>query len=110
MTKRLIAGMLLFILTAAIGNVNAQPGEGRKSVGKEQRQQMHRIHRGVRNGSLTHREAAMLHMQQAQIQHDKEIMKLDGRISRKERTYLKMEQARANQNIYMQTHDAQCRK
>ncbi|MFN8287903.1 MAG: hypothetical protein U0V74_14195 [Chitinophagales bacterium] len=110
MSKRLIAGLALFLLTAVLSNVNAQPREGRKSIGKEQRQQMHRIHRGVRNGSLTHREAAALHMQQAQIQHDKEIMKLDGRISRKERAYLKMEQAHANQNIYMQTHDGQCRR
>lgn len=108
MNKRLIAGLGLFFLSALFGIANAQPAK-HGPVEKQQRHQQMRIHHGMRNGSLNRREAFMLEKQQQQIQHDKKIMQLDGHISRKERAYLKMEQAQASANIYRHKHNCQGR-
>jgi hypothetical protein len=98
----LITG-LLFTESATAGP------RGRHSIKHEQIQQQHQIRHGVHTGTLTHREAAQLQRQQAQIQQAKRFAKCDGKVTRCERAYIKAEQARAGQNIYRQKHDHQTR-
>ncbi len=79
-------------------------------INKRQYVQHHRIQQGVRNGSLTHREAAHLKMQQAHIRHDKMLAMADGHVSPRERAIINREQNKADRNIYRQKHDVQYRR
>lgn len=79
-------------------------------INKRQCAQHHRIQQGVRNGSLTHREAAHLKMQQAHIRHDKMLAMADGHVSPRERAIINREQNKADRNIYRQKHDVQYRR
>lgn len=99
--KTIIAGLFL-LLGALLISANAAPGG---EFNNRHRNQEQRIHQGKRSGAINHREMAQLQHQQAQIEHDKYIMKLDGRITRRERAYLRDEQAKASQNIYLKKHN-----
>lgn len=102
MDKKTIIAAMFLLLGALLISANAAPGG---HYGNKHRNQEQRIHQGRRSGQLSPREAAQLQRQQAQIEHDKFIMKLDGRITRRERAYLRDEQARASQQIFIKKHN-----
>lgn len=109
MSKRIIVGILLFIIGAASSQkINAQGGktpEIRHQQFKEQR----RIRAGVATGELTPKETMRLEMQQAKIQHDKRCAKADGVVTPQERAILRSEQERASRRIFFEKHDMQNR-
>jgi len=103
--KRIIIGIIIFIVGASSATINAQaPG-----IRHQQIREQKRIHHGVRSGVLTRKEAVRLQMQQARIRHDKRCAKADGVITPGERAYIKHDQTRASRNIYHQKHDGQNR-
>lgn len=81
-----------------------------QSATKKQVHQHVRINQGVRNGSLTHREAKQLKIQQAHIAGMKRMAMADGRITPKERMVINRAQARANKNIYCKKHNVRNRR
>lgn len=86
---------------------------GQDAMAQSAKRQVHqhkRIHHGVRNGSLTHREAKMLKMQQMHIRSMKQLAKADGRVTRGERVIINRAQKRANRNIYHKKHNARQRR
>lgn len=107
--KRFIAGLVLFTLSATLSTLYAQHPHGH-GINKQQHIDHKRIRHGVANGQLSHREAVQLRMQQAKIEHYKDMAMADGRVNRKERAFIKQEQAKASQNIYCQKHDKQRRR
>lgn len=90
---------MLFTETALAG-----PG-GQHSIAREQARQHRSIHKGIVSGKITHREAVHLHKQHAQINQYKKLAKCDGRVTRRERAFIKAEQAQLSRNIYLQKHD-----
>lgn len=106
MSKRMIVGLILFIVTAVASQTNAQSTPGIK---KEQCEQQARIQQGVRSGELTRKEAARLEMQQAKINHHKRLAKADGVVTIQERAMIKHEQRRADRSIAIQKHDGEQR-
>ena len=101
---------ILIIAIAALGftfSVEAQTATPK--VSKRQIQQNKRIHKGVKDGSITRRERAELKAQQRHIQRSKRRFKQDGKVTRKERARLHKKQRRAHRNIVRQKHDAQYR-
>lgn len=68
-----------------------------------------RIHNGVRNGSLTAREARALERQQRDIDRTIRRAKADGIVTHRERAIIRQKQRMANRNIYVQNHDRQHR-
>lgn len=69
-----------------------------------------RIHKGVRTGQLTHREARMLRSQQVLVNNYKRIAAADGRITRNEKVIINRAQKNLNRNIYCQKNDGQIRR
>lgn len=77
---------------------------------KKQMNQHTRIKHGVRTGTLTHREATKLRMQQMQLRNYKKMAKADGRVTRRERAIINRAECNASRNIYRQKHDRQTRR
>lgn len=92
-----IAAMIGMMVMSQVSN--AQP------IAHRQYNQHHRIQNGVRNGSLTRREAHRLHAQQTIIRHDKRMAMADGRMHPHERAIINREQQRANHSIYNKKHN-----
>ena len=105
-TMMMAAALLTGLLTTETATAGPRK---RHSIKHEQVQQQHRIHQGVRTGELTKKEAAQLHMQQAQIQRYKQLAKCDGKVTRKERAFIQAEQANAAQHIYRKKHNCYVR-
>jgi hypothetical protein len=103
--KRLIplAAVALLSLTLA-GAASADARTPR--VDRRQACQHARIHQGVRNGSLTPREATRLRRGQANVRRMEARAKADGRITRAERLRLQRLQNRQSQRIYWMKHNA----
>lgn len=91
-----IAGALMFGTT-----VNAQ---GRYNNHKQTNQKV-RIHKGVRQGSLTPGEARQLKMQQARIAQMKRRAMADGFVSARERQMIRRAEQQASFAIRRQKHD-----
>ena len=78
------------------------------SAGPEQREarQRHRIHAGVEDGSLTHREAHRLRHQQANIERmERRFRNNDGHLGPRERVRLHRRQDHASRNIFRKRHN-----
>ena len=106
--KRLVCILLsvTFVLAiAASGFAQQTP-----SVDNRERRQQRRINRGVKNGTLTRREAARMERQQARTEKMEAKAKSDGVVTRKERARLQHRENRTSRHIYRQKHDRQNRK
>jgi Spy/CpxP family protein refolding chaperone len=75
----------------------------------EARSQHERIDRGIRNGSLTYREAAVLREEQGRIRHLIARARQDGRVDPYERREIEQAQNVASQHIYREKHDVESR-
>ncbi len=105
--KNIIFAVSLIGALFAANVADAQHRSGH--INRTQKDQRHRIHHGIKNGSITRHEAKQLRGQQAKIRHYKQMAKADGRITPRERAIIRHEQRRANRNIYVQKHDGQNR-
>src|SRR4051812_36856681 len=96
----------VFVLGACITSMaqTATP-----SVDRREHRQQRRIHRGVRNGSLTRREAARLEHAEAKTEAQEAAAKADGKVTRRERAHLERRENRTSRRVYRQKHDAQRR-
>lgn len=107
--KRLIIGIILFIMGAtASQKVNAQ-GERIPAIRYQQFKEQRRIKQGRLTGEITPKEALRLNAQQAKIQNDKRWAKADGVVTPQERAIIRNEQKRASRNIFIEKHDRQQR-
>ena len=78
---------------------------------KEQHEnQRERIQSGVKNGSLTRREAAKMRYRVGETRQDLKEAKADGVVTHEERADIKQEQAQNSKAIYRQKHDGQRRR
>jgi len=98
----------IIIAFVALLSVSAISATAQNNRGlKDERQ---RIHQGVQSGQLTHREAAKLNAQKAQLRNEAIRYKAnDGRIGPCERADLRRDNRRLNRNITYQKHDRQKR-
>lgn len=99
--------MMIILVVLGLNNIDAHPY--RTNVNRQQTCQQRRIVTGIHNGSLTHREVAVLRMQQSKIRNYKHMAMADGHINPAERRLLHQTQQRAGKNIYRQKHDGQRR-
>lgn len=74
-------------------------------VDRREARQQRRINRGVRNGSLTAREARHLERRETKIRRDEAKAKADGTVTARERARLNRELSRDSRHIYRQKHD-----
>jgi uncharacterized membrane protein YebE (DUF533 family) len=78
-------------------------------IDQRQANQERRILEGLRDGSLTRREAAQLEAEQARIRAMERAAERDGRIDRAERARIEAAQDAASRHIYAERHDAETR-
>jgi hypothetical protein len=69
--------------------------------------QQTRVENGLRNGSLTTREAAQLAHGQAAVTRQQAAAGADGQLGRREQFGLQRSQERQSREIFQQRHDAQ---
>lgn len=105
MNFKIIAASI--ILTAATFTTSAQlaPAAGVSTLENDK----DRIHQGVKNGELTHKEAARLRVQTARVRQEKREYMEDGVITAAERKDLRKDKKKLSKNIYKQKHDRQDR-
>lgn len=98
--KKIIITALALVMASSIP-VFAQTY---RSEAREYRQE-HRIHRAMRQGELTPREAHRLMQQQRKIDRAQARAARDGHITRRERHRIERMQDRASRNIYRKSHN-----
>ncbi|MGE6743466.1 hypothetical protein ACQKGC_24640 [Allorhizobium pseudoryzae] len=98
--KTILIGALALVM-ASSGPVFAQT---HRSEARENRQE-YRIHRSLRQGELTPREARQLSRQQHRIDRAQARAGRDGYISRQERRQIERMQDRASRNINRKSHN-----
>lgn len=81
------------------------PAERTPSINRTERQERRRIRRGVRNGSLTPREARRLRAHERAIQRRKMAAKANGVVTPAERRQLRRAERRQNRRIRRLTHN-----
>lgn len=96
--KSNIFGVLLIAGIAVNSNVSAQ-------IVARERNQSKRIHQGVKNGELTHREAKTLRHDEKDLRQDTKTAKSDGKITAPERKILKNEARKDSKAIYRKKHN-----
>lgn len=74
-------------------------------IDRRQRNQQRRIQYGVRIGSITHREAAMLERLLARIEHQERRFKADGHFTRAERARIHQLLDRSGRRIHLAMHN-----
>jgi hypothetical protein len=79
-------------------------------IKEQQENQRERIQDGVKNGSLTRREAARMRHKVGETRQDVKEAKADGVVTKDERADIKQEQAKNSKAIYRQKHDGQRRR
>lgn len=106
-----MATILIALPFAAAMNSMAHnvPGQRTPVINRRERREAQRINRGVRNGSLTRREAGRLDAQQARIRAHEARAKSDGTVTARERASIRRQERRASRHIYRQKHDRQDR-
>ena len=104
---------LLGVLAAsALQGAPAQARDGKRHHGVNERQadQQKRIFGGIRNDSLTNREAANLEKREAGLARTEARDRASGdKFTRRERLSIERRQNRLSHDIYRQKHDAQHR-
>jgi hypothetical protein len=105
--KRILSIVLLLTFLFALGLTATAQNTPR--VDKREHRQQRRIRRGVRNGSLTRREAARMERQQRRTRRLEAKAKSDGTVTPRERARLQRRENRTSRRIYRQKHDNQNR-
>jgi len=88
------------VIAIAIASCPALTASAAAPPAARQVKQQKRIHRGVKSGQITRREARKLGRQQRHIHRTKRRMKRDGKFTLRERRRLNRKQNRASRNIY----------
>jgi uncharacterized membrane protein YebE (DUF533 family) len=104
--KRII--LTIAMIAAGAGAANAY-GSSTRDIDATQANQERRINQGLRDGSLTRREAAGLVQEQRNIQQLESRAKADGHISRSEHDQIRRAQDNASRHIYQERHDSETR-
>jgi hypothetical protein len=86
------------------------PVFGQGPLKQREQNQRARIKEGVKDGTVTKREAAKLHTEQKDIRQDVKAAHADGKVTPKEAVKITREQDKASRDIYKQKHDAQNQK
>lgn len=108
MTNITLRTALAAVALALAGTALASPAEAR--VNQREHRQAERIGKGVKDGSLTAREAHKLAHQQRSIHRYEARSRADGPgLTRAERARIEAKQDRASRSIYRQRHDRQSR-
>lgn len=105
----ILAPLALFGALALPVAARTRPVQQDQGVDRRQERQERRINRGVRNGSLTQREARHLERREGRIQRTESRMLSDGRFTRRERRRLNRRLNRESRGIRHQRHDRQRR-
>jgi DNA-binding transcriptional regulator of glucitol operon len=105
MKKLILITGILFLLTSAIATAQTT----NRSITSTQINQQKRIKQGVKDKTLTKKEARKLEAQQKKIRIEKKMAKADGKITPNEKKILKHEQKQASKNIYREKHNKQNR-
>src|SRR5438128_6269161 len=105
--KRIVSVILTTVYVLGMGIATFAQNTPR--VDKRERNQQRRIHRGVRSGELTRREARRMERQQAVTRAEEAKAKGDGKVTKRERRHLNRRENRTSRHIYRQKHDAQKR-
>jgi hypothetical protein len=102
--------ILLFASLLFLGSGGFLCAQTATSTSARQVEQQSRIKGGVKNKDLTRRETVRLEREQRKIKLEKKAAKADGKITPKEKRFLKKEQNRASRHIAKQKNDKQERK
>jgi carboxylesterase type B len=108
-----IATLLAVTLTTlTINSAFAKMGPKRQKfrVNKRQFAQKMRIKHGIKNGSLTRREATRLVKAQKRIKKVEALTKKDGKVTKREARLLERMQDKQSKKIYGQKHDEQTKQ
>lgn len=100
----ILATSLLAAATATFAT-----GASADSIDRRQANQEQRIQQGLRDGSLTRREAAHLEAEQTRIRALERAAERDGHINRQERARIEAAQNSASRHIYQERHDGETR-
>jgi uncharacterized membrane protein YebE (DUF533 family) len=100
--------LTLALIVAGAGAANAW-GTSTREIDATQANQESRIRDGIRDGSLTRREATNLIEEQRRIQTLESRAKADGVITRGEREQISRAQQNASRHIYQERHDSERR-
>jgi hypothetical protein len=114
MKKTLIGTVFAAVMIAGLlpltGMAQGYYRRGRSNVNARESGQRARIREGVRNGSLTRREAGRLYNEQRRIEsYERRSIRDDGRLDYQERRRLDRMLDRSNRDIYRQKTDDQNR-
>jgi hypothetical protein len=104
--KRTILAIALVAAGASAANAY---GTSTRDIDAAQANQERRIQQGLRDGSLTRREAAGLVEEQRRIQQLESRAKADGHVSRYEHDQIRRAQQNASHHIYQERHDSERR-
>ncbi|MCU1264790.1 MAG: hypothetical protein JWM21_1108 [Acidobacteria bacterium] len=91
--------------TVVITQARIMSGQTTPGIDRRERRESRRIRHGVRNGSLTRREARHLGAQQTRIRRHEQRAKADGTVTARERASIRRQENRANRNIYRKKHN-----
>jgi uncharacterized membrane protein YebE (DUF533 family) len=97
---------LIVSIAMAVGAFAALPASA-EPYNHGGRSPQERIDRGIRNGSLTPREAAQLRQEQREIDARIARAKRDGHVDYFERAQIARMKAAASRHIYQEKHDAE---
>lgn len=78
-------------------------------IEQRQRNQQHRIHQGIRSGSVTPGEAARLEREQVRIERMERRLKADGDFTRRDRARVQHRLNRSSRHIYRAKHNGRTR-
>lgn len=107
---RMIATVTLAALTTLAVTTGANAwGTSSSDIDRTQANQAARINQGLRDGSLTRREAEALAAEQRRIQALESAAKRDGVVTRGEQAAIKNAQENASRHIYQERHDSESR-
>ncbi len=88
----------------------AQTKEKTPVINQRQKNQHARIKQGVKSGELTKGEARKLHNEEKTIQAEKQMAKVDGKVTPAERAKLRKDQNKASKDIYRLKHNDKTKK
>jgi uncharacterized membrane protein YebE (DUF533 family) len=95
---------ILIALSMSIGFASASLAQTSK-IKERQKNQQKRILKGVKSGELTAKEFLRLENEQFGIQKRKEAAKADGKVTKKERAKITVDQLKASAHIFRAKHN-----
>ena len=106
--KRMLMFVVLAAVMASFASL-AMAGTATPRIDRREAQQQHRIHQGVKSGTLTPRETARLEAGQAHVKHMEARAKSDGRVTPNERARIARAQNHESRAIWRKKHNARMR-